>query len=102
MKIVAGGPAAVSVSWIDRLDVVTVNGLASKPATCTVPEKFSVTAGRVGAVTAGRPEELSSPLEHAPAASRLTPTTPRMRYFTRLLNDFSMTKGWQRPGVRLR
>src|SRR4051812_1191218 len=102
MKIVAGGPAAVRVSRMDRPDVVTVNGFASKPPTGTVPARSWVTAGGAGAVPAGRPEELSSPLEPAAPASTLTPTTASIRYFTRPLNDFSMTKAWQRPGARLR
>jgi hypothetical protein len=87
MKIVAGGPAAVSVKLITPPDNTTVNGLESLPPTCTVPEKFSVvTAAAVGAVDAADVLVESVLVEHAavPSARAHAAMRPRMYCFTAL------------------
>jgi len=63
MKIVAGGPAAVSVTFNVPPEPPTVNGWNADPPGSTVPEKVSVVT-IVGSV---KPLEfeLLSPLEHA-------------------------------------
>jgi hypothetical protein len=97
MKIVEGGPADVSVRLIAWPDNVTVNGFASLPPTCTVPEKFSVVAGVVGAV--GKVDvEVAALVEQPAVASAQAARRPTMDCFTATpLEDFYVSEPW-RPG----
>jgi hypothetical protein len=84
MKIVAGGPADVRVRLIKPPENVTVNGFASLPPTCTVPEKFSVVTSAVGAVDTADVLVESELVEHAAVASARAHATrrPTMGCFT--------------------
>jgi hypothetical protein len=76
-KIVAGGPAAVSVTVNVAPAVATVKGWKSFPATLTVPEKLSVEAGAVGVGVAAVVEVLLLP-PHADATTTASPHTRRL------------------------
>src|SRR5947207_1117349 len=95
--MVAGGPADVSVRAIAALLAVTVKLCASFDPGCTVPEKFSVTTGRVGAVTDARVDAVvagSEPVEQPVAASAPALRRASRYRFTSLLDNFYVTKRW--------
>jgi len=79
VKIVAGGPAAVSVTLNVAPAVATVNGWKSLPATLTVPVKLSVEAAVVGVGADGvAVAELSLLPPHADATTTASPHTRRL------------------------
>jgi hypothetical protein len=84
VKIVAGGPAAVSVTLNVAPAVATVNGWKSLPATLTVPVKLSVEAAVVGVGADGvAVAELSLLPPHADA----TTTAVRTRMMTAFIRS---------------
>jgi hypothetical protein len=78
MKIVGGGPAAVSVTLSVAPAVATVKGWKSFPATLTVPEKLSVEAAVVGVGADGVAVELLLLPPHADATTTASPHTRRL------------------------
>jgi hypothetical protein len=79
MKIVVGGPAAVSVTLNAAPVVATVKGWKSFPATVTVPEKLSVEAAAVGVGAAGvAVVELLLLPPHPDATTTASPHTRRL------------------------
>jgi len=77
MKIVDGGPAAVSVTVNVAPAVVIVKGWKSLLATPTVPEKVSLVAVAVGVVVAPVVELLLFPL-HPDATTMASPQNNRL------------------------
>jgi hypothetical protein len=79
MKMVAGGPAAVSVTFNVPPEPPTVNGWNADPPTSTVPENVSVVV-IVGSV---KPLEfeLLSPLEHADKTTATSAQTAAVNRF---------------------
>jgi hypothetical protein len=89
MKIVAGGPAAVSVTVNVAPVVATVKGWKSFPATLTVPEKLSVETGAVGVGVAAVVDVLLLP----PHADAMTTASPHTRRRIVILSSGSILSG---------
>ena len=100
MVIVAGGPAEVMSRVIAALFDVTVKECESFDPGCTVPEKFSVTRGLVGAVVDVAVLEVSVLDEHPAVASAQTAMRQTKVCFTiTILVIFYVSEPW-RPGEK--
>jgi hypothetical protein len=94
MKIVVGGPAAVSVTLNVAPVVATVKGWKSFPATVTVPEKLSVEAAAVGVGTAGvAVAELLLLPPHPAHPDATTTASPHTRRLIVILSSGSILSG---------